>query len=118
MDDSPTTYEPLTIDQLCDASYQTAEEKGFHRPDPNFYERMMLIVTECGEAVEDVRAGKDPSRLEYTETGKPIGVPSEVADIFIRLGDLCKEFGVPITEAIREKLSYNRTRPHMHGKLA
>ena len=107
----------MTIDELCDLSYATAEEKGFHRPDPNFYERMMLIVTECGEAVEDVRAGNQPGAIAYTETGKPIGVPSEIADIFIRLGDLCREFNIPITEAIREKIAYNRTRPYKHGKL-
>lgn len=128
----------LTIDQLCDTAYQTADEKGFHPPTPlepttleealaqlratreqlrmaYFFQRIMLVVTELVEAVEAMRKGHDPD-LTYYYGGKPEGIPSEMADAFIRLADMCKEFGIPITEAIREKMAYNRTRPPMHGK--
>lgn len=108
----------MTIDDLCSFSYDNAEKKGFHRPDPNFYQRMMLIVTECAEAVEGARKGQPFDRNVNAPGEKPEGIPSEVADIFIRLGDLCKEFGVPITDAIWEKMAWNETRPYMHGKQA
>lgn len=109
----------MTIDELCQRSWQMAEEKGFHRPDPNFYERMMLVVSECAEAIEEKRKGR-PTGKNYSNPGeKPQGIPSEMADIFIRLADMCAQFGIDVTEAIEEKMAYNATRPFRHGgKLA
>lgn len=50
---------------------------------------------------------------------KPIGVPSEMADIIIRVLDACAAYGIDIDRAVREKMAYNETRPMRHGgKLA
>lgn len=59
--------------------------------------------------------------LELTETWtgvlpKPEGVPSEIADIVIRCFDFADEAGFSLIEAILEKLAYNDTRAHMHGR--
>lgn len=131
----------MTIDELCSLSYATAEEKGFHPaplPEPTtleealvqlrdlkrqlqvayFFQRMMLVVTECVEAVEGRRKDQPTDRNVTGPGVKPEGIPSELADVFIRLGDVCKEFQVPITEAIREKMAFNKTRQFRHGKVA
>lgn len=131
----------MTIDELCTLSYTTAEEKGFHPaplPEPvsleqalaqiralkaqlqiaYFFQRMMLVVTECVEVVEGRRKDQPTDRNVTGPGVKPEGIPSELADVFIRLGDVCKEFGVPIEEAIREKMAFNRTREFRHGKVA
>lgn len=131
----------MTIDELCDASYATAEEKGFHPaplPEPTtledalaqirnlkhqlkiayFFQRMMLVVTECVEVVEGRRKNQPTDRNVAGPGEKPEGIPSELADVFIRLGDVCKEFQVPITHAIREKMEFNKTREFRHGKVA
>lgn len=47
---------------------------------------------------------------------KPEGVPSEMADIIIRVLDACAAWGINIEEALGEKLEYNRTRSYKHGK--
>lgn len=47
---------------------------------------------------------------------KPEGVPSEIADIVIRCLDFADEAGFSLINAILEKLAYNDTRAHMHGK--
>lgn len=49
-------------------------------------------------------------------TPKPEGVPSEIADIVIRCFDFADEAGFSLIEAILEKLAYNDTRAHMHGR--
>lgn len=48
---------------------------------------------------------------------KPEGVPSEVADVVIRAFDFAHEFGIDLAAMIDEKLRFNATRPHKHGKV-
>lgn len=86
--------------------------------------RQMLIVGELGEAHEEVRGGH-PDQETYYAAGvkhpdngslqKPEGVPSEYADVFIRLMDECGKAGIDIADAVREKLAYNNTRSPLHG---
>lgn len=77
---------------------------------------LMLVVTEVGEAIEAVIADL------YDETikndGKPEGLPSELADVVIRIAHICGHMKIDLTGAIRRKLEFNRTRPHKHGKRA
>lgn len=79
--------------------------------------KIALVHSELSEAVECVREGQ----LEETkeESGKPVGLPSELADVAIRLMNLASMLGIDLEQAIRRKHVYNLTRPHRHGgKLA
>lgn len=85
--------------------------------------RLMLIAGEATEAHEELRNGKDPSETYYAtgnnDTGalqKPEGVPSELADIIIRVFDHAEELGIDLASVIKEKLEYNATRLNMHGR--
>lgn len=91
----------------------------------------MLIVTEVAEAMECYR--QDEMDSEYTFHGdrigpedvdlmrqrgfnlKPVGFPSECADILIRLVDMTERTGVVLGKATVEKLEYNATRGYKHG---
>lgn len=46
---------------------------------------------------------------------KPTGVPSELADIIIRVLDISGAWGVDIAEALRVKMEFNKTRKRKHG---
>lgn len=46
---------------------------------------------------------------------KPEGVGSELADVLIRLLDMCDIFGVDLEAEYRRKVAYNRTRAYQHG---
>lgn len=89
--------------------------------------RLMLISGEVSEAHEEIRSGKALDETYYpTREGKgvgsalaihkPEGLPSELADIFIRLMDLTEEAGIDLATIVEEKLKYNSTRPFKHGK--
>ena len=78
--------------------------------------KLMLITTEVAEAAEDVRTGA--MRTVMSDSGKPEGLPSELADIVIRVMDVCGGLGIDLDEEIRIKMSHNRRRPALHGKLA
>ena len=47
---------------------------------------------------------------------KPEGLPSELADIAIRLADLCGALGIDLDAEVQAKMAYNATRGRMHGK--
>lgn len=94
--------------------------------------RLGLIATELGELMEEVREGRPIQENRYRDhyanrveaapgsgySSKPEGVPSEAADILIRLLDWCGEEGINLEAAVLEKMAYNETRANMHGKRA
>lgn len=46
---------------------------------------------------------------------KPEGIPSELADIIIRVTEASTEYGIDLDEEVTLKMAYNATRPHKHG---
>lgn len=66
--------------------------------------RLMLIVGELSEAQEGLR--KD-DRDNFKE---------ELADVAIRLGDLCGGLGIDLEAEIIKKMDKNKNRPYKHGK--
>lgn len=82
--------------------------------------RLNLIHDELAEAHEELRNGRGMNE-QYKNTspgkeGKPEGVPSELADVVIRVFDLAGEFEIDLAQVISDKLAFNATREKMHGR--
>lgn len=112
----------MDIDELSARANAYANLKGFwsrRKHDgqlPSIGEKLMLVVCEVAEAMEEVRkVGFDPSQIYYVD-GKPEGFPIELADAVIRICDVAGELAVPLKEAIDIKMEYNEGRPYLHGK--
>jgi len=97
--------------------------------------KIALAHSELSEAAECVRDG------EYRMTGgkpdnaitvrrgkklvevrgplsKPEGAVTEFADTIIRILHICGELDLPLEEAMRIKMEFNRQRPYKHGRKA
>jgi len=87
---------------------------------------LLLIISEIIEAFEEYRDGHAAQEIYYPEvaasrglldskSGKPEGLPMELADTCIRIFDLSKRLNIDLEECIAEKLDYNLTRSERHG---
>lgn len=96
--------------------HQTAVSHGWWEGEVSIPEKLMLIVSEVAEALEEYRAGTDSV---YYVTNKPEGFGVELADTVIRIMDLCEFLDIDLAAFIVEKHEYNMTREWRHGgKLA
>ena len=127
---------------LIEKAHAVAKEKGFWETERNVSEMLMLIVSELAEAQEALRknhyadpfAVADLSKdLELDRTDEEfmlkalawkdkfqLAVKSsfedEVADVAIRLFDLCGGLGIDLEKHIELKMKYNSMRGYKHGK--
>jgi len=94
----------MNLNEYRDECHKIAVEKGFWEVSKNIPEKLMLIVTEVGEACE---ADRHDDKENFQE---------EIADTFIRLLDLCGYLKIDIEYEILRKMKINEGRPRLHGK--
>lgn len=94
----------MRLNELVDKAYLNAVEHGFHDERRPFAVAIALLHSELSEALEAHREG---------DWG---GMQEELADIAIRLGDLCGQFNIDLELAVARKMERNEARPRLHGK--
>lgn len=110
----------MNIREFQDKVHALAVEKGWyegqhHPSDPTWLgARLALVHSEVSEALECVRDG-DIALTTGLATGKPCGLPSELADIIIRVLDIAGSLNIDMQTALEKKHTYNATRAHRHG---
>lgn len=122
---------------LAKSIAQINRDNGWFEIHRSLSDELMLIVGEVAEAHEEDRRGKGANERYYTfntadpdfpneapgidvtripiRFRKPEGIPSEMADIIIRVLDLCYRYDIDIDAVLEEKLAYNETRGLRHG---
>jgi len=81
------SMQKLDLNALISEAYNTALSKGWYeKGDKDPFEVVVNFQGEISEAWEDWRDHK--MDLTFDEKGKPIGFPTEVADILVRIFDI------------------------------
>ena len=113
------------VNGLCQEAYRNAVDHGFYDSSKTTEQalismglelgghftqmklmKLALIGSEVGEAVRAVQHGDSAALAE------------ELADICIRVLDMCGWLDVELGNEIIRKMEINRGRPYMHGKKA
>ena len=121
------------INELAKQVHQNAKDKGFFDKEKNIGEMLCLIHSEVSEALEADRKdmyadlpentldvlvdffNKETFQSEYEDLVKGT-FEEEMADIVIRVMDLCAFKGINLEKHIKAKMRYNSLREYKHGK--
>lgn len=112
-----------TLNELAERIHENSRAKGFyareycvHRDlilgdiegrveNPSMpAEKLMLIVSECSEALEALR------------DGDAVAEGAEIADVIIRALDYAYWRGIDIEDEVYAKIAENEKRPYLHGR--
>lgn len=113
-----------SITTIASRCHETATKKGWwdkhHDPltPTEIAAKIALVHSEVSEALEEVRRPEWPPPSESwisPSDDKPLGFPTELADVVIRVFDLAVHMGIDIEKEIVRKMAYNETRLHRHG---
>jgi NTP pyrophosphatase (non-canonical NTP hydrolase) len=121
------SYETIiSFKRLVDSVHTNAVSKGFWNTSDNIPEKMMLIVSELGEALEALRvnhrisiatfAAKDCIDKTFFKENIKDSFEDEICDVVIRLLDLCGYMDIDLAQHILYKMNYNQSREYLHGK--
>lgn len=117
------------IDEFIGRAYETAKKHGFHDERTSIEHQLMLVISEIAEAVEADRKGRrcdlgmfsDAMRtkdFKYSfETYVKDTVPDEMADVCIRIFDMCGCFDVKPYRSMEEILTLRDDWRQDFGKM-
>ncbi len=105
----------MNLSELQKEAHAIAKEHGWWNEERTFGDLIALVHSELSEALEAYRDPSeqmpdDPMAMWIDVANKPRGVPSELADVVIRVADMAEWYGVNLAAEIETLLRENDER--------
>ena len=101
------------LNELCEKYHQRAIDAGWYKQKRTAAELAVLIASECFEIFESYR---NNTLDDLCDKGIELtALEEEVADVAIRLFDMCGYLGIDLDLVVEKKGDYNLTRGQRHG---
>lgn len=124
----------MEIRELIKECHRNSKEKGFWQENIELLKsnlevnkmsfimskELLLIISEIGEALEALRNNKLTENINNFydfESEIKDTFEDELADVCIRIFDICGFFGIDLQKHIELKMDYNSKRGYLHNKL-
>lgn len=104
----------MNLNELAKLANENAKAHGFYDEPKPIPQQIALMHSELSEALECYRDGE--MELTFDPKGKPLGYPSELADVIIHIVDHAYELNIDLDMVVKTKMAYNTTRPYKHGR--
>ena len=115
--DTKSIHEMSEMQSLQLSVHETAVKRGWWDKERSFGDLIALVHSELSEALEayrEMRWGKEVV-VQARDNFQPDCVQAELADVAIRLFDMCEKYGIDLEYWIEWKNDYNQSRAYRHG---
>jgi len=117
-DDRPFSGDIALLHSEVSEAYEAYRDHGFHER-VRYATEVDLddgnVRMETGYSIVTRGDLNDYNWRTAGRIGKPEGVPSELADILVRLIDTASRYSIDLAEEFMRKMRYNETRGYKHG---
>lgn len=99
--------ENLTIKSLIDDAYNIAKKNGMNKSNnltaTDYISSMHIDVNEI---LKWCISGKSLSEVSFDKNNEPYGLPIDLADLVLKIGEFCGKYNIDLESAIETRLEF------------
>jgi len=106
-----------TITHWIEKISSNSSKKGWYKDDKDFVEFLMSLNSELTGAFELFKKSHSAKEVEICAAGYPVGVPAHLAEIVVKIFDICGYYKIDLETIIIMNNEFKKTLPYRRNGL-